>query len=545
MGNREGDIRALTERVLNSTSGRTPQSLRRAYSSLLEVIGQDQELRSLVSRNGDVLGAAYERIVPSSFRRSKGQFFTPSWAADLMGKWILRGEPTTVLDPGVGSGALLLRLAQHDRQRRVRLHGIDSDELATRIARANFELRGFRASLTKADFLTDDLQSRAPDGVICNPPYGRHQDMSSPRKESVLASLRRSTGVDFNGRTGPAAFFLARALHVSSPNARLAFITPSGWLDANYGVAIKSYLLDHAYVESIVLLADDHLFFDGVLTTSSVTLIRKGTAPPGHETTLIRLGRKLPPVGQVIAAVHGRGPLETVHLTVGRDWRMHSRDTSAPNAPLSDFASVRRGIATGNNAFFALTEEDRKAHGLRQASYLVPCITSPKLFPSDLITHWTLKKLPDNTKRWLLRCEDPRAESSDSPLGRYLRWGVREMEADNSYLARSRSLWYALDRRGPCPILFPCFQRGAPRFVRNRTSALPLNNWLIIEPRKGVNADLLYELLSSKDVTARLLQRRRVYGGGLWKLEPRELAALDLGEEAWRKLRLHPPSTRR
>jgi SAM-dependent methyltransferase len=102
------------------------------------------------------------------------------------------------------------------------------------------------------------------------------------------------------------------------------------------------------------------------------------------------------------------------------------------------------------------------------------------------------------------------------------------LKANEGYLASKRKPWYAPEQRGDCPILFSYFNRAQPRFVRNRANAVPLNNWLIIEPKEGVDADVLYEALTSKAAMAQLEEGARVYGGGLWKLEPSELSEIRL-----------------
>ena len=66
-----------------------------------------------------------------------------------------------------------------------------------------------------------------------------------------------------------------------------------------------------------------------------------------------------------------------------------------------------------------------------------------------------------------------------------------------------------------------------PRFVRNRAGAIPLNNWLVIEPLNGVDPDVLFAALKEASEAA-LRSDAREYGNGLWKLEPSELKRLPL-----------------
>lgn len=532
VSDRLGDIQEILTRVQARVTTRSPAGLRRGFAQVLSGLATNRSLKELAAKDGDLLGAAYERLLPAAFRRPRGQFFTPAWAGDVMAGWVLKEPRSLVLDPGVGSGALLLQVAQHSRRADARLYGVDRDALALRMAQANLRLRGIRrATLRVSDFLLKDLGLQ-PDGVVCNPPYGRHQVLAPSVKDAIHSRLERSVGRRFDLRTGLPALFLIRSLEVAKEGARLAFITPSGWLDAAYGREVKSYVLDQSFVEAIVLLEDEHLFFDGVLTTSAITFIRKEAAPRGHRTTVLRLARTLPPVRQVLAAINGAGGLTTTRRRFDADWRVHSKGSPVRSGvPLGDVARVRRGVATGMNRFFVLSEARRRELKIHVAHFRA-CLASPRYFPSLEIDDETLDSLPENVRRWLLDCRNPAAEFAQTPLGNYLRLGVGTFRANESHLASDREPWYALETRSTCPIVFPCFNRAAPRFFRNRTDAVALNNWFIIEPHNGVDADALYELLSSKVVAARLMRRRRVYGRGLWKVEPKELAALDLGPEA-------------
>ena len=79
------------------------------------------------------------------------------------------------------------------------------------------------------------------------------------------------------------------------------------------------------------------------------------------------------------------------------------------------------------------------------------------------------------------------------------------------------------------------FNRAAPRFVRNFAGAVPLNNWLIVEPNEGIDPDALYRSLQTRSVREQLHERCRVYGGGLWKLEPSELVDVRVGGKLTRQ----------
>ncbi|MCC6222206.1 MAG: N-6 DNA methylase [Thermoleophilia bacterium] len=507
---------------------RDEQGLRAAWRDVLS--GLDLPPRALAAaQNGvDVIGAAYARLFTGSQRRPLGQFYTPAWAGDVMAGWVLEAGPECVLDPGVGSGALSISVAQHARRGPARILGVDADPVAIEMADANARLRGIEGFEARVcDFLLDEV-GVTPDAVICNPPYSRHHAIPERDKRAIHEGLQRRLGLRLSGLAGMHVLFLVRALELAAPGARLAFITPSDWLDVNYGRKVKKYLLEHACVEAMILIEPKRLFFEGVLTTAAITLIRKGR--PGGETALIRLSGDLPHPEDVIAAIsrgHGGPPREDVRLTAGARWARPLPRMRKGEVRLGERARVRRGIATGANGFFVLSERARQRVGIPVAT-LTPCLASPKLIEGDEVSAESLESLPEDVPRWLVDCRDVREIERDTPLGRYLRHGRDHLRVHEGYLASRRRPWYGQEARASCPIVFSYFNRARPRFVRNRAEAVPLNNWLVVEPNPGVDADELFELLASPAFMERLADHSRVYGGGLWKLEPKELEAVGL-----------------
>ena len=82
------------------------------------------------------------------------------------------------------------------------------------------------------------------------------------------------------------------------------------------------------------------------------------------------------------------------------------------------------------------------------------------------------------------------------------------------------------------PILFRYFNVSRARFVRNVAEAAPLNNWLLIQPKVGVDPDKLFAVLQELGKSTMMEHESRHYGKGLWKLEPGELSELMLPKHA-------------
>jgi hypothetical protein len=121
-------------------------------------------------------------------------------------------------------------------------------------------------------------------------------------------------------------------------------------------------------------------------------------------------------------------------------------------------------------------------------------------------------------------------------LWEYLEMGVRQGISDR-YLCKHRSPWYSQEKRPPSPFLCTYMGRqdtgrGRPfRFILNHSRATATNVYLMLYPKPALakvlldRPELLKEVWQALDRISdeALMGEGRVYGGGLHKLEPREL----------------------
>jgi adenine-specific DNA-methyltransferase len=522
MGTPSQAIDYLVDRVENAARSADPRELRRTLLSLLSDLRTDPGDPAW-SDGRDVIGAAYERLLTGHQRRARGQFFTPLPVARVMARWALAENPDLLLEPGVGSGSMLIAASQ-ERSPATHLLGLDTDPVAISMAQANCDIRRIDDfALRRADFLRDPLKER-PTAVLCNPPYTRHQLLDPSTKASIFDGFEDRLEVRFSHLASLHVLFLLRALEVSADNARLAFITPVHWLDMGYAAKIKELLLDMAHVEAIVNFPTDQPVFEHAITTAAVTLIRKGveTSEPTrlHRTTG-------PSAAELQAELADPERGTAVTLKSKRKWSRVGT-SAVPVAKLKDYAVVKRGIATGFNSYFVLSEDQRKNLELSRSSVL-PCAASPRLFPGQLLDQSVLNELASSAPRWLFR---PQRAPNVGPIAEYLAHGEHVLGVRSRHLVKQRERagrpWYELRCELTAPILFTYFNRAEARFVRNRAEAVPLNTWLVIEPLPNVDPDDLFALLCDLDTQKRLRDDCRIYGNGLWKLEPSELAGVAL-----------------
>ena len=145
----------------------------------------------------------------------------------------------------------------------------------------------------------------------------------------------------------------------------------------------------------------------------------------------------------------------------------------------------------------------------------------------------------------LLDCDLDESEiEAYPPLKVYLNWGKSQGFADR-YITRHRRPWFKQENRPAAPILCSYMSRtksgdSGLRFFRNYSQATSPNVYLMLYPNQEVqqvcknSTDLLTQLFNLLKQTKDeyLLYEGRTYGGGLNKIEPKELARVPLPDDS-------------
>lgn len=478
-------------------------------------------------------------------RNKLGQFATPPRVADEIvqyGLTLLPQQQLRYMEPGFGTGAFYNSLLEQAQGRTITSAvGYEVDTHYAEPAAALYAATPLELRL--ADF-TEAIPEPV-DLLLCNPPYVRHHHLEPAKKVALAdAVAQRYGGIRPSGLTGLYNYFMILGEAWLSDTGVAAYLVPSEFLDVNYGVAVKTFLLQHVQLLRIHLFESEEVQFDDALVSSAVVWYRKGLPTPNSLVELSYGGSLLDPAHSRIVAHDSLDP----GTKWTRDIRNGARDEAdmpvpaiGPRPVLKDFFDVKRGLATGDNSFFVLTAQKAREHNL-PAEVLTPVMPSPRHLKTDII-HSDEQGHPVNVESlFLLNCRQrPEELAAQHPEAwTYLQTGVETVS--KKYLCNSRKLWYLQEAREPAPILCTYMGRGgkdgAPfRFILNESKAVATNSFLMLYPkafwrhRARQHPELLaqvWEVLSAI-TTEDLVNEGRTYGGGLEKIEPSELGNVPVG----------------
>ncbi len=489
-----------------------------------------------------------------------GQFATPTeLAAEILqyARSELDGEAIRFIDPAIGTGSFysaLLNVFPVDRLTRsvgyeVDPHyGVPAAEL-WKDTGLDLRMEDFTRATPVADADWFNL-------LICNPPYVRHHYIGGGDKRRMKALIREACGINMNGLAGLYCYFLGLSHRWMADGGLAGWLMPSEFMGVNYGEPVKRYLLDRVTLLHIHRFDPNEVQFEDALVSSSVVWFTNKKPPKGHMVRMTFGGSLLRPRLERLV------PAETLrHEPKWTRYPMKEGHEQSLAPVLADFFDIKRGLATGNNRYFILPLEDIQERGLPIEAFR-PILPSPRYLPVDEVNADSEGNPVLEHRLYLLDCEMPEEEIKEQlpALGAYLDEG-RAQGIRDRYLCRSRSPWYAQERRPPAPFLCTYLGRGDKkngrpfRFILNHSTATAANVYLMLYPKEpfgkaiAQSPDLKHQVWDFLNSIApkEMLNEGRVYGGGLHKLEPKELgrvpaAALAelLSEPVWQYQPMQP-----
>ncbi|MEW6530178.1 MAG: SAM-dependent DNA methyltransferase [Thermodesulfobacteriota bacterium] len=472
-------------------------------------------------------------------RNRLGQFSTPfNLATDMLAyakRLLPRGAKVSFFDPGFGTGVFYSALlSTFPPGRIVRAEGFEIDQRYRESAIDVWNSRSF--FLHQKDFTQaspPDDEFRKHNLIICNPPYIRHHHILNGEKARLQDLTEPIFGERISGLAGFYCYFLALSHLWMKENGVAGWLIPSEFMDVNYGKPVKRYLLERVTLLRVHRFDPQDVQFRDALVSSAVVWFRK-TAPPSDHSVEFTFGGSLerPEISKMVPKEFLVGEPKWTRYPLGP-----TREGSA-GATLGDFFSIRRGLATGDNNFFVMPLKRIQELGL-PLNVFRPVLPSPRFLKVDEVLADKDGNPDLEPRTFLLDCRlSPDVIQKRYPrLWHYLEKGHQSGVA-NRFLCKHRSPWYTQEYRPSS--LFVCTymgrsatERPSPfRFILNRSKATVTNSYHLLYPRPELEARLATDPSLTRQIwhilrtihADTMMGEGRVYGGGLHKIEPKELS---------------------
>ena len=469
--------------------------------------------------------------------RVKGQFWTPDWVAEAMVEYVLAEPCSMLFDPAVGAGAFFRAAKTVARERgfpNIALAGMDIDPAALGQALDDGLTENDLASVTIGDFVLQPPQTKFP-AIVANPPYIRQHRIAQADKEQLKRLSLQTTGKLLDGRAGLHIYFLLRALSLLERNGRLAFIMPADTCEGKFAHDLWRWIGANYALDAVATFASEASPFPGVDTNPLVFFIRHAKprttffwarcCEPQTEALKLWARSDLAPVSAEALSFATRDLAEGLTTGLSRPPAAHPTSRYV----LGDFVNIMRGIATGANEFFFLTDEQAQQTGIPR-DYFARAIGRTRDVPTDEITEETMASLRAHARpTWLLTLNGEPPEALPETVRAYIQTG-EALGLPQRPLISQRKPWYRMETRAAPPFLFAYLGRRHSRFIRNTAKIVPLTGFLCVYPKSNDPDFLkrLWGILSHPDTIANLAMVGKSYGDGAIKVEPRFLEKLPI-----------------
>jgi hypothetical protein len=473
--------------------------------------------------------------------RDKGQFWTPDWVADAMVAYVGR-DTDLVFDPATGGGAFLSAL------RRVRpglaFYGTDIDEKVL----TGEVYRGANTFVEHRDFLKNP-PARHFKAIVANPPYIRHHRIDVQSKRQLKALAAQIAGISIDGRAGLHVYFLLQIIHLLAPGGRLAFLVSADICEGKFAPALWNWVTKNFHIECVATFSEVAAPFPS-LDTNALIFFVKNEPPKSHLvwTKVLERGSEF----QRFVAREFKGHVNKSICSEQRELceALQTGFSRPPNKrpasryQLSDFAAVMRGIATGANEFFFLTERQITELGLPR-EFFKRAVGRTRDVEKDVLTDIDMAQLDNDGRPTLLLSVESSFDSLPHSVRDYLAQG-QSLQLPERALIRQRKPWYKQEKRVVPELLFTYLGRRKTRFIKNEAKVLPLHclHCIYTYSKDTNQIHALWQALNHPDTIANLHFVSKSYGSGALKAEPQNLAKLPIPEHIVEQFGLQTPTSK-
>lgn len=255
----------LTDTALGS-------DLKHRSDNIKELINLFADLDMVELQENDILGDAYEYLIGMFAMESgkkAGEFYTPHFVSEVIAQIVAKDRQiTSIYDPTVGSGSLLLTVKKHlseDNQKELHYYGQEKNTATYNLTRMNLLLHGIRPNkmdIKNGDTLAEDWPedpSRPGEGVlfdaiVMNPPYSL-KNWNKVGLKGIDPRFEFAGGILPPDNKGDYAFLLHGLYHLNNNGGRMGIVLPHGVLFRGAAEGdIRKILIDKDCIDTIISL---------------------------------------------------------------------------------------------------------------------------------------------------------------------------------------------------------------------------------------------------------------------------------------------------
>lgn len=452
-------------------------------------------------------------------RNKNGQFATPIQLAKAISADAIKrvDHPKLFLEPACGTGAFISAVKEIDPE--IEIDAVEKDLELFKIANSIWS--DSKTNIYNEDFFDFATTEKRYDLLIANPPYSRHHHLDQTKKQKYGNLIKESVNYRLSQLSGLHAYFILGATNLLNPGGVASWLIPAELFSVNYGKVVRNYITKNVTVERIHFFEKTDLQFEDALVSSCVLTIRNKEADDQYQVVITR-GDFSKPRDEITMTI--------AELRATEKWQHIFHKTShSSHSKIGDYFNVKRGLSTGSESFYSKKRSEWQNIGIED-EWLIPVLPAPRYVKDLLIISdelgWPLKY-----EQALLKIPSSLDEVSlPGALQEYLSNCPDKIR--NSYTATHRKKWFSIEQRDPAPIVCTYMSRSDSqpfRFIRNKTNAVVTTAYLCLYPVNNQmsedDLDQLCDKLNAIDPNI-LIKASREYGGGLRKLEPKELLSI-------------------
>ncbi|WP_206464552.1 type I restriction-modification system subunit M [Ligilactobacillus pobuzihii] len=269
--------------IIDLTDSALGNDLNKRSKNIKDLILLFADLDMVDLQNGDVLGDAYEYLIgqfASSAGKKAGEFYTPRQVSEVLAQIVVKSSNiSSVYDPTVGSGSLLLTVGKHlnkSAQRDLHYYGQEFITETYNLTRMNLLLHGVRPEnmdIKNGNTLAEDWPEDPDrpdegvqfDAVVMNPPYSdskwnKHEDKPLKVSDPRFADF----GVLPPDSKGDFAYLMHGLYHLGQKGT-MAIVLPHGVLfRGGTEGQIRKRLLEKNYIDAVIGLPSNMFTNTGI-----------------------------------------------------------------------------------------------------------------------------------------------------------------------------------------------------------------------------------------------------------------------------------------